>query len=223
MKTSYQFTKEVSVIQLENEIRSSAIATALDSISLDGSVSLIIWFKDAISQVDEAILEAVVSAHVPVAIIDAPTEVKITSQPEPLPFAQPTFRTKRDGCGFISCPENATTNLDFQLTAERYVSGGQVILKDVQEGDFLSAEVYDKDGLIPVPYRDALCEYHPCVAIYIIKHYLKPCTGFEAVDIDTYPLNAKISAGLYLRLSMHTTAAVGERKMAVNYHLTKRL
>lgn len=151
-------------------------------------------------------------------------DVKVTSQPDPVPFAQPTYRTKRDAdTSWNTCAENTVTHSDFQLSAERYVSGGDIIFKDSKEGDYLSAEVRDVDGVIPVAYRAALCEAHPTVAVYINKLWIKPVSGYGSINIDTYPLNAKISAGLYLRVSYHATSEAGDRKMAVNYHLTKKL
>jgi hypothetical protein len=155
---------------------------------------------------------------------DMVKDVKVTSQPDPVPFAQPTYRTKRDAdTSWTTCAENIVTHSDFQLTAERYVSGGDIIFKDSKEGDYLSAEVRDVNGVIPEAYRAALCEAHPIVAVYINKLWVMPVSGYGSINIDTYPLNAKISAGLYLRVSYHATSEAGDRKMAVNYHLTKRL
>ena len=152
--------------------------------------------------------------------IPKPTQVEITAQP---PFAQPTYRTKRDGAAWIDCPAGTVTPLDFVLTEERYVSGGEVIFKGAQEGDYVMAEVFDLNSVIPSPYRAALCEAWPSVAKYIVKLYLKPTTDYGAFTIDTYPLNAKVSAGLSLRVSYGASAAAGTRRMTVNYHLTKAL
>lgn len=154
----------------------------------------------------------------------APKSVNILTTPDPVPFAQPLYRTKRDATAmWAECIADDVTTVDFLLTAERYVSGGDIIFKDAKEGDYISAEVMDLDSVIPAPYRAALCEAHPSVAKYIIKMWLKPCTGYDSLEIDTYPLNAKISAGLYLRVSYHATDEAGTRKMAVGYHLTKKL
>jgi len=220
----YDYTKTpISIDRLTIEIQQSSMITALDHIDLFGA-AVSIFFKADLSEADETTLGALVEAHdgtpLPENVVQS---VVVASMPDPVPFAQPTYRTKRDAVGWITCPANATTDLDFQLTAERYVSGGQVIYKDVKEGDYVVAEVYDKDGVIPVPYRSAVCEAWPSVAKYIVKKYLKPCVGYDELTIDTYPLNAKITAGLYLRVSLVTTAEEGDRKMAINYHLTKKL
>jgi len=222
--TQYDFTKTpVAVDRLTQEIQQSSIITALDHISMLGS-ALSIFFKADLSTDDQTTLSTIITNHsglpLPQNIIDS---VAVVSQPMPEPFATPSYRTKRDGSDWITCTADSTTDLDFQLTTERYVSGGQLFLKDIKEGDWLSAEVYDKDSLIPSPYRAALCEAWPCVAKYIVKANIQPCSGYDNVKVDTYPLNAKISAGLYLRVSLHTTSETGDRKMAINYFLTKKL
>lgn len=173
---------------------------------------------------DWSYVDALIAAHAGVALPqNAIQPVVITSQPDPVPFAQPTYRTKRDASDWVECLENVVTDLDFLLTSERYVSGGDLIFKDAKEGDYITASVYDAGSVIPSPYRAALCEAWPIVATYIVKMYLMPVTGYSKFTIDTYPLNAKISAGLYLRVSYHATADAGTRKMVVNYHLTKKL
>ena len=224
MITNYSFTKAVQTLQLENEIKASAIVTAIQSIVLNGVDDLNVSFKDALSFGDEAILNALVSAHVPVALVIVPETVQLTSLPEPQPFAQPTYRTKRDATPtWMDCLAEADTPLDFMLTQERYVSGGDILIKDAKEGDWLSAEVMDVNNVIPAPYRAALCEAHPVVASYITKMWVEPKDGYKMLTIDTYPLNAKISAGLFLRVTYHSSAVAGTRKIAVNYHLTKKL
>lgn len=142
---------------------------------------------------------------------------------EPQPFAQPTHRTKRDASEWVDCDADSTTIIDYQLTEERFVSGGEIIYKGAKKGDYLTAEVYDADNVIPVPYRVTLCENHPSVAMYIIKKQLKPCEGYDSFEINTYPLNAKITAGLYLRVSYVASAETGIREVVVNYMLTKKL
>lgn len=157
--------------------------------------------------------------------------ISVNSQP---PFAEPDYRTKRDANSeWVVCPENIATTLDFALTEERYASGGEIIFKNTKEGDWISAEVYDVLGLIPdipygdtgLTYRQALAEEWPSVAKYIVKKWLEPTAvdGYGSFMIDTYPLNARITAGLFLRITYHASAELGERKCAVNYHLTQKL
>jgi hypothetical protein len=74
-KTNYQFTKVALPAQLEREIRDSVIVTALDSIVLNGTEDLNVWFKDALSGGDETLLGELVTAHTPVPIPDVPQPV----------------------------------------------------------------------------------------------------------------------------------------------------
>jgi hypothetical protein len=155
----------------------------------------------------------------------------VTSIPEPLPFAQPTYRTKRNAiASVVEIAVDDSEILDFQLTAERYVSGGVLIVQNPELGDYITAEVYDKDSTIPEAYRAATCENWPCVAKYIEKEFIAVevpgsiQSGRCAVHIlDTRPLNAKISAGLYLRVTYHSTNSGSARKAVVNYDISKKL
>ena len=223
-KTNYQYTKAVSVIQLENEIRASAILTALDSIALNGATDLSVWFKDALSSGDEAILSALVTAHVIVALVNVPNAVSVVSQPDPPPFAQPTYRTKLNATAdLLTVAPGANQDIQFKLTQERYVTGGAIIVKGAQLGDYVTAEVEDIDGLIPAPYRAALCESWPIISTYIEKQWVEVQGEYTVMKINTYPLNAKISAGLYLCVHYYAAAGGSDRTVGVNYSLTKKL
>lgn len=141
-----------------------------------------------------------------------------------VPFAKPEYRTKRSSNQeWITCSSNTVTNLDYLITEERYVSGGEIIYKDAKEGDYIVASIYDKDGVIPEHYRASLAENYPTVATYIEKKWIKPVVGYDSFLIDTYPLNARITAGLYLRVTYYSSNEFGDRKCVVNYHLTKKL
>lgn len=139
------------------------------------------------------------------------------------PFAEPTYRTCRDKTPDLETLEQGEIKtIDFQITAERYLNGGSIVYKNAQIGDWISAEVYDKDGVIPAPYRAALCEAWPMVAKYIIGQWVNPGEG--AIEVNTYPLNAKLSAGLYLRVTYYAAGAgLLSRSVGVNYFLTKKL
>lgn len=144
--------------------------------------------------------------------------IPVTSMP---PFADPLYRTKMDATSsVITISANSSQVTDFYITEERYVAGGKLIVTGAQIGDYVTAEVYDKDSIIPSPYRAALCESWPSVAKYIYKMWVDPNMCNE---IDTRPLNAKVSAGLYLRVTYYACAEGSDRKVAMNYYLTKKL
>jgi hypothetical protein len=155
----------------------------------------------------------------------------IEKMPDPQPFAQPTFRTKRDAtASHIEVLAGEVGEIEKILTEERYVSGGTLIVQNAEFGDWVEAYVEDPSGLIPAPYRAALCEAHPIVSTYIVKEYIECVSpgsinpgGISVHDINTYPLNAKISAGLCLSINYHAVNSGLPRKIVVNYHLTKKL
>jgi hypothetical protein len=160
-----------------------------------------------------------------------PRSTIITSQPDPAPFALPTFRTKRNAtASHITVASNSDEEIQFLLTSERYVSGGDLIVENAEFGDYITAEVEDIDGVIPEAYRAALCEAWPVVSSYIEKEYVRVATpgsvqagSVTTHSINTYPLNAKITAGLYLCIHYYAVNSGLSRRLVVNYHLTKKL
>jgi len=230
--SQYDYTKTpLSIDRLTQEIQQSTIVTALDHMTALGS-ALSIFFKADLSSDDQTTLSTLVTAHtgvpLPQNIVD---NVAIVTQPDPAPFAIPSYRTKRDAISdLISIEKNTVGDIDFKLTAERYVSGGDIIIENAEIGDYVIAMVEDIDGVIPSPYRAALCEAWPIVATYISKAFVtvKVPGSIQAGSIttqiiDTYPLNAKISAGLYLCIEYHAIDSGLTRRIGINYHLTKKL
>jgi hypothetical protein len=153
-------------------------------------------------------------------------KVEISKQTESKPFAEPTHRTKRHAvASAVTCAPDSYENVDFQLTEERYVSGGVLVAKNWEFGDWITAEIHDKDAVIPEAYRAATCEAWPTVASYIIREYVEPhsIAGYGRAFIDTRPLAAKVTAGLYLRVVYNAAATGSSRLVIVNYHLSKKL
>lgn len=151
--------------------------------------------------------------------------VEITKQPEPSPFAQPTYRTKMAATANLveAIPGNGA-EITYLMTAERYVQGGSIIVKNAEMGDYITASVEDLDGVIPAPYRPALCEAWPIISTYIEKQYLHLSGNQISIHkIDTYPLNAKITPGLYLTIHYYAVNTGQNRSIAVNYHMTRKL
>ncbi len=147
-------------------------------------------------------------------------DVEVKKTPDPAPFAAPSFRTKRAAtASLITIQPNSSENIDYTLLEERYVHGGQMILVGAQIGDYVEAMIVDTLGIIPEAYRAAVCENYPIVATYIIKEWVLA----EVHTIDTYPLNAKISAGLTLRVKYHAAASGTDRQVGVTYYLTKKV
>jgi len=84
------------------------------------------------------------------------THVSVDEQP---PFAKPDFRTKYSATSSKqTVAVNSSQMIDFELVAERYVSGGEIIIKNAQFGDYVTASVVDKNGLY-APAGTVLANY----------------------------------------------------------------
>jgi hypothetical protein len=155
----------------------------------------------------------------------------ISSQPDPAPFAQPTFRTKRSAVDApVSISSGGNGDITYKLLVERYATGGSLIVENAEFGDYFTAEVEDLDGVIPYAYRPALCENWPIVSSYVEKEFVEVDTpgsiqagAITVHRISTMPLNAKITAGLYLCMHYYCSSKGLTRQLAVNYHFTKKL
>lgn len=159
--TNYPFTKVAQAIQLENEIQASAIATALDSIVLNGTNDLNVAFKAALSGGDETILNGLVSAHVPVAIPSVAQLVETTAPKTedmrdigvvnriPLGFTiYPTGRadnitngTYGDGVKlkFTDVTPGTTDKATIQFLSHWYGIGGRIIWESASLEDEMNA------------------------------------------------------------------------------------
>lgn len=153
--------------------------------------------------------------------------IDINSLPENKPFASPDYRTKRDATtNKETCNINSSQMIDYVITEEKYVAGGFLIIKNAEFEDYFKASVYDKDGIIPVEYRANLCENWPVVAEYVPKEWVncvKDSNDISTHKINTKPLNAKITAGLYLRVEYFSIDSGLSREILINYDLTKKL
>lgn len=146
---------------------------------------------------------------------------EISKLPDSQPFATPSFRTKRDATSeIVEIAPGSSGSIDYTITEERYVHGGKLIVSGNEMGDRFEAEVIDLNGVIPAPYRAAMCENYPTVAKYIESEWMEKSGVHE---INTYPLNAKVTANLVLRVTYFTTSAGSNRQVGINYYLTKKL
>ncbi len=219
--TKYSFTKVVNIDSLSLEIRLSDIVTALSHIDQEGS-NFDVWFKAALSTGDETILTELVSDHVntPLEETVVPRDSENREIVKLSAFSEPDFRTKNDASDLVDAPLNDTTSSDYRLLEELYLSGGDIVINNAEHGDWVKACIYDKDAVIPEYLRSGLCEAWPVVVTYVKKMLVKPSLDNK---IDTRPLNAKLTPGLYLRISLTTTNTGSLRSFGINYDLQKRL
>lgn len=152
----------------------------------------------------------------------APTSNKIINPVQP--FAEPTHRMRLVAIdSIIDAPANDTTTIEYQLASELYTNGGELIIQNAEFGDYVEVMFYDKDGVIPAPYRAALCEAWPVVATYILKQFVFPTGTYSKVVFDTKPLIAKVTAGLYVKTVYHAVNTGSTRKLAQNYYFLRKL
>jgi hypothetical protein len=102
-----------------------------------------------------------------------------------------------------------TTNLDFQLSEDRLIYGGQAILKDHVYGDKITMQIIHKAGGVDS----------------ILGEYVKDWAIAEDVQAQgaimvTYP--TKVTAGLYMRIKYVSTGGV-DVKVNVNVFAVKNV
>jgi hypothetical protein len=149
------------------------------------------------------------------------SSVNVISQP---PFATPEYRIKHYKVDKVDCEANNTAEVDFLVASEIYIYGGSAIVTNFEIGDWIEAGIYDEDEVIPEAYRAALCENWPLVASYVVGEYLLPkYAGVATFEINTKPLIAKITAGLYLKVIYHAINAGNTRSLYTNYFMLKKL
>lgn len=215
----YIFQKVVAGDRLAFEIANSTITVALNYINTTSNSSEVV-FKAQLSTQEEATLSTLVQNHVALPMPENTIQsVSVREQPA---FALPEYRTKRNCSATIETVNpGETKTIDMVLTQERFVAGGELIYENAQWGDYITAQIFDVNAVIPAPYRATICENWPDVATYIEKMWIEPAATKRT--IDTYPLNARITPGLALRITYFATNAGQPRKIAANYFLTKKL
>ena len=204
-------------------LTNSNINTPLSYCNVEGD-TLTFVFASELSSEYLAMFDNLLRIHdgLPIPEEVIPQQVEVVTTTQPPPFAKPDFRTKRDGAQtWITVTANDNQDSDYYLTAERYVSGGECLVVNAELGDWISAEVVDKDGVIPEIYRPIIAEDYPTINKYVIRANVMP--GDNKYVLDTYPLNAKITPGLYLRITYHASSEVGNRQFIANYYLTEKL
>lgn len=91
-----------------------------------------------------------------------------------------------------------TTNIDYKLTEERLVYGGQAILKNHTFGDTLKFQVVDVDNILGYGAGAVLGEY-------MNSWYLAEDTQVQPTVMVDFP--TKIMANLYFRIAYNSVGA----------------
>lgn len=99
------------------------------------------------------------------------------------------------------------TNIDFQLTAERYMNGGKLILEGNNIDDKICFQVIDKDNVLGYGANVVLDEF--------IKDFFLPQSAPLEINL---PYTARLYNGLYLRL-IYKSAGNSDVKVKCNLYL----
>jgi len=106
-----------------------------------------------------------------------------------------------------------TTNLDYLLSEERLVYGGEMILKDHAFGDKVAMQVVDVDNILGYGAGTVL-------GSYMSNWFVSSDKQTQTQIILDYP--TKISAGLYLRVA-YTSVGGTNVTASINIHCVKNI
>lgn len=109
--------------------------------------------------------------------------------------------------------KNSTTTFDFKIVEDNcYCSGGEIIVKDAEHGDYIKIEIVDVDNILGYGYNTVL-------QTYLQKWFV----DYRGKNILEVPYAGYIYRNLYLRLKYTSVGTTNDVKVAVNYsfHLEK--
>ncbi len=127
------------------------------------------------------------------------------------PLNSPTVSAKHDGI-YQVCTKNSTTNIDFVMPGNRYLSGANWHIWDSVPGDYFKFQVIDIDNILGYGANFVL-------STWVDKWY---------VASDNWIFHQSQTSGLvygslYLRAEFHSTGVILDPKVFVNYHLSLKL
>jgi len=192
--------QKVASDRLTQEIGASAIVTALGYIETVGD-DCDIWFKDALSSGDEAVLTGVVNAHTGEPLPSGPTKVQLEGFPD-----MGGWYYWRKGFRWEMVAGQTTiqdTKFDENL---RLAGGGFHINGDAHDGDYIEFQIVDVDGV-----------YYPAgtvLSTFISTEYVWPERQFDIMMEDA----VLVYLGLYLRCKYVSTGST-DVVMRAWYHI----
>lgn len=102
---------------------------------------------------------------------------------------------------------NTTTNIDWALPEERWVSGAVLLAQGTHWGDKICLQIIDKDNVLGYGANVVLDEY-------VTDFYLVTDAEFQ-VQIDC-PYIALVPAGLYIRMKYTNVSVLDAVEIAMN-------
>lgn len=109
--------------------------------------------------------------------------------------------------------KNTTTTFDLKIDKDKcYCSGGEIIVKDAEHGDFIEIQIIDIDNILGYGANTVLQTY--------LKKWFIDYRGKNVLEVS---YAGRIYENLYLRLKYTSVSSTTDVKMAVNYyfHLEK--
>lgn len=109
--------------------------------------------------------------------------------------------------------KNTTTDFDLKVDKEEcYCSGGEIIVKDAEHGDYIEIQVVDVDNIFGYGAGTVLATY--------LKKWFVDYRGKNVLEV---PYAGYIYKNLYLRLKYTSVSSIQDVKVAINYsfHLQK--
>lgn len=106
---------------------------------------------------------------------------------------------------------NSTTNIDYLISTERWLTGGVLLVNNGNWGDSLHIQVIDKDNVLGYGSNVVLQQF-------ITNFYVRPDSVFqEKLEV---PYVSLLVAGLYVRI-VYTNTSLFEVGVACNLYLHK--
>lgn len=133
----YSYVKSVNPAKLDHEIRTSAIVTALDYISTV-STAIDVWFKSALSESDETLLDSIIEGHVNSAF---PVDPPIDSDGSPIIRRKET----KTGWHYQMHTVEISTSTESGIYSKKIVNPALTVFSPVDTG-FVTTKYYDAGG-----------------------------------------------------------------------------
>jgi hypothetical protein len=106
--------------------------------------------------------------------------------------------------------KNTTTDVDYKVTdAQIYVQGGQILFQNAVWGDYITAQVVDKDNVLGYGAGTVLNEY-------IAKRYIHPDLKKSELEV---PYAGEVPQNCYLRIKYTSVGTSTDVDVAINYKL----
>lgn len=110
--------------------------------------------------------------------------------------------------------KTTTTNIDLKITTEKtWINGGAILYKNAAWGDYITAQVVDKDNVLGYGSNVVLAEY-------ITKRYIHPDEHYDEIEL---PYAGEIPQNTYLRIKYTSVGTSTDVDVAANYFLHKVL